>query len=426
MNSDSLGQNLSFFVRKLSVIDMEFSDFFDMLWTYLGNPDESKDNKGRPKFFCHLIDLIIRTPQTDVEDEKVQSGDLNPFADRVADTINKYCIGSRPIPKKDAKELLSRISNGKKFVDEINFSAPGARESIRNKLREEQFEVTTSSLGEVCFKIMKAFLNKFKNGETSVKTNDVKTNQNFIDNLRLLHDVDIECPLCGESLIKNGISNAIAGYDVVHIFPDNLNEKEKAKFAKIKKAPENSDALENKIPLCLNCANVYLNNPNLNDYQRLIQKKQHIINEKQIAQGLNQLTLEAKLTKVIQGLKKVKPNLANSVIDYDAHTVEEKISHDYALQGAVSYYVSGYYNKIKDQFSNLEGPDFSFDELATTIKLAYFKFKREQLDQEEIFNHLADWILTKEQLPQDYSEASRIIVAFFVQNCEVFEVENAQ
>lgn len=46
MNSDSLGQNLPFFVRKLSVIDMEFSDFFDMLWTYLGSPDESKDNKG--------------------------------------------------------------------------------------------------------------------------------------------------------------------------------------------------------------------------------------------------------------------------------------------------------------------------------------------------------------------------------------------
>ena len=101
-----------------------------MLWTYLGNPDESKDNKGRPKFFYHLI---IRTPQTDVEDEKAQSGDLNPFAGRVADTINKYCIGSRPIPKKDAKELLSRISNGKKFIDEINFSAPGARKKYYRK-----------------------------------------------------------------------------------------------------------------------------------------------------------------------------------------------------------------------------------------------------------------------------------------------------
>ena len=92
---------------------MEFSDFFDMLWTYLGAPEESKDNKGRPKFFRDLIDLIIRTPQTDVEDEKAQSGDLNPFTGRVADTINKYYIGSRSIPKKDAKDLLSKISNEK-------------------------------------------------------------------------------------------------------------------------------------------------------------------------------------------------------------------------------------------------------------------------------------------------------------------------
>lgn len=113
-----------------------------------------------------------------------------------------------------------------------------------------------------------------------MKPQDVKTNQNSIDNLRLLHDVDLECPLCGESLIKNGISNAIAGYDVFHIFPDNLNEKERSEFAKIKKTPENSDALENKIPICLNCANVYLNNPKLKDYQGLIQKKKHIINEK--------------------------------------------------------------------------------------------------------------------------------------------------
>lgn len=90
MNSDSLGQNRSFFVRKLSVIDMKFSDFFDMLWTYLGAPEESKDNKGRPKFFRDLIDLIIRTPQNDVEDEKAQSGDLNPFTGRVLNqTIKK-------------------------------------------------------------------------------------------------------------------------------------------------------------------------------------------------------------------------------------------------------------------------------------------------------------------------------------------------
>ncbi len=96
------------------------------------------------------------------------------------------------------------------------------------------------------------------------------------------------------------------------------------------------------------------------------------------------------------------------------------------MQGAVQFYVMGYYNKIRDQFSSMEGNSFSFDDLATTIKLAYIKFKREGLSQSEVFNHLAHWILDKEHLENDFIEAARILVAFFVQNCEVFEVENAQ
>ncbi|MFR0771368.1 MAG: ABC-three component system protein [Limosilactobacillus pontis] len=59
------------------------------------------------------------------------------------------------------------------------------------------------------------------------------------------------------------------------------------------------------------------------------------------------------------------------------------------LCSAVQFYVMGYYNKIRDQFSSMEGNSFSFDDLATTIKLAYIKFKREGLSQSEVFNHLA-------------------------------------
>ena len=74
----------------------------------------------------------------------------------------------------------------------------------------------------------------------------------------------------------------------------------------------------------------------------------------------------------------------------------------------------------------MEGDDFSFDELADEIRLAYHKLKREKLSQTELFNRLANWILEKEKLDNSYLEAARIIVAFFVQNCEVFEVENAK
>ncbi len=155
-------------------------------------------------------------------------------------------------------------------------------------------------------------------------------------------------------------------------------------------------------------------------------KKKEIANEKKIAKGLNQLTLEEQLSEVIRLLRDVKPSSPDSGISYDAHKVEEKINQDYPLQWSVNMYVMGYYNKIKEQFSNMEGDDFSFDELADEIRLAYHKLKREKLSQTELFNRLANWILEKEKLDNSYLEAARIIVAFFVQNCEVFEVENAK
>lgn len=77
----------------------------------------------------------------------------------------------------------------------------------------------------------------------------------------------------------------------------------------------------------------------------------------------------------------------------------------------------GYYNKIKDEFSNMAGDSFQFDDLVATRKLAYIKFKREKLSQGEIFNQLANWILNKENWGNEYLEAARIIVAFFAQNC---------
>lgn len=98
----------------------------------------------------------------------------------------------------------------------------------------------------------------------------------------------------------------------------------------------------------------------------------------------------------------IKPDINAMSISYGAHKVEEKIRNDYTLQGTVRFYVMGYYNKIKDEFSNMAGDSFYFDDLATTIKLAYIKFKREKLSQGEIFNQLANWILEKEHLEREY------------------------
>lgn len=404
--------------------NMEFYNFFDILWTYLAEPVEHENKtNGRPQFLLNLIDLIIRTPQTDIEDKEYKNGDLNPLSNKQLDTLNKYCSGARAIPKKVAADILKKLSNGEKFIKEIDFASSEAKNNIRDKLRSYQFDVNSSSLGKTCFKIMKAFLERLKVGKGTVKSSDINTEQESVNSLKLIQDVNSKCPLCQQDLIKASKANAIPNYDIVYIFPNNLDVKEKEKFIQIKKAPENPDTLENKIPLCFNCANSYINYPNVEDYKTLVQLKENISKENKISSELNQLTLENELTEVIKRLKTVEPNEKKTPIKYDAHKVEEKIKNDYPLSSIVKYYVVSYYNKIRNLFSNLENDNFSFDELAGTIKLAYLKFKREKLSQEAIFNRLAHWILEKEKLSDDYFEAARIVVAFFVQNCEVFEFE---
>lgn len=178
------------------------------------------------------------------------------------------------------------------------FAAPGAKKSIRDEFRSKGFNVTSASLGEVCFEIMRAFLKKFKDGEKFIYPAVVADSQNTVTRLQLFRDVNFKCPLCGQELLKDGSNKAISNYDIVYVFSDNLAMKDQSKFFKIKKAPEDSDALDNKILLCLNCANLYLENQTSADYQSLVNTKRHIIIESHLSKDLNQLRLEDDLTKV--------------------------------------------------------------------------------------------------------------------------------
>lgn len=132
------------------------------------------------------------------------------------------------------------------------------------------------------------------------------------------------------------------------------------------------------------------------------------------------------MSEVIVKLKSIDPGTGDLPLEYNAHAISDKITSSPSLRGIVSYYVTSYYNKVREQFSNLEDDEFSFDDLAATMRLAYLKFKRKNLSKDQIFDRLARWILKKEEMPEDYYEIARIIVAYFVQDCEVFEVENAK
>ena len=61
-----------------------------------------------------------------------------------------------------------------------------------------------------------------------------------------------------------------------------------------------------------------------------------------------------------------------------------------------------------------------FNLIASEVKLAYQKLDNGLLSQDEIVNGLAEWIKNKSGVGSKNMRACHIVVAFFIQNGEVF------
>jgi hypothetical protein len=79
-------------------------------------------------------------------------------------------------------------------------------------------------------------------------------------------------------------------------------------------------------------------------------------------------------------------------------------------------YFSYIKNTLKDIDKNNPGRS---DLMAIQIKAFYLATKPESDNQELIYNKMAEWLYTKTE--QRSLDACKVIIAFFIQNCEVFE-----
>ena len=77
--------------------------------------------------------------------------------------------------------------------------------------------------------------------------------------------------------------------------------------------------------------------------------------------------------------------------------------------------VSSYFLYIKDLFKSLDNA--SFEAIASSFKHSYCQAVRQQLDQEDIFETLVQWVKKKTQCA---NSVARIIVSYFIQNCDVY------
>ena len=61
------------------------------------------------------------------------------------------------------------------------------------------------------------------------------------------------------------------------------------------------------------------------------------------------------------------------------------------------------------------------DLIRAEVNTIYLQYKKLGMNQQEICDSIANWMLNKNGLDTQYKTACYIVVAFFIQNCAIFE-----
>ena len=233
----------------------------------------------------------------------------------------------------------------------------------------------------------------------------------------LLAEVNYECPIKHVKLVEEVKGIPKKNYEITRIFPDELPQDLSDEFDAVYAKPKNLDATTNLIALSTEAAEEYLLKPTAEEYKELCEIKQLSSKRYKAINAINRIDLEEEIRIAIDGLVSLKASDNLPSLEYDALRIDEKID-DALLQNEVQNHVLQYYRYIESVFSDITD---AFDDIAGEVKLSSQKLEKAGLSQEEVIYNLTEWIHNKAFAGNSNGKvACRIVVCFFIQNCEVF------
>lgn len=249
------------------------------------------------------------------------------------------------------------------------------------------------------------------------KTNKMTESAPRIDDIELLHQVHNKCPLCQKPLTRQRKDTTIRAYKIVDIFSSDLDKDTADKFRRSMTPPANLDSFENKIALCIQDAEEYENYADIDEYKKLLSIKQEIQKLADLQDILNSGNIETEITEVLDALNDYTGDLDPTTLNMTALKLKQKILPEHSvLKGIVQYHVLTYFSYIQDIFAE----NSNFIIIQCDIKKVFTQLNTNNLSQPEIVEYLANWLLKQSKLNNGHLDACKIIVSYFIQNCEVF------
>lgn len=249
------------------------------------------------------------------------------------------------------------------------------------------------------------------------RNNKIISNTVEYQDAPLLAEVTYKCPLTYEKLVEEVKGIPKKKYEITQIFPDDLPLELAATFDAVYPRPKNLDAPENLIALSQEASENYLMSPTVDEYKKLYEIKKVTSKQYKAINAINRIELEEEIRAAIEKLISINPSDVFPKIEYTALKIDQKIS-DVLLVNDVRNHVLQYYKYIEAIFSEMTD---AFDDIAGEVKLSSQKLEKAGLSQEDVINNLAEWIHNKAFAGSAKGKmACRIVVCFFIQNCEVF------
>lgn len=163
--------------------------------------------------------------------------------------------------------------------------------------------------------------------------------------------------------------------------------------------------------------------PTIEEYDRLREIKDRLNSKYALRIDVNDAALEEEIQSVLFRLAGITDETELKELPLDALRLNQKIlPENRLLRNDEMTRVLRYYNFINDIFSAMDRDGTGdFELMASEIATAFRKLNSGNLSQDEIVNQLAEWIRNKAGVDGRYLRACHIVVAYFIQNCEVLD-----
>lgn len=242
------------------------------------------------------------------------------------------------------------------------------------------------------------------------------------DKIFLFNEVDGFCPLCTKSLMYIKNNKLEKNINIAHIFPHSPTSDELIILHEVEKINKDSEHINNVICLCPECHLKFDKPRTLEEYNKLLEIKKSLIKNWEIKDKYDSYKIEEDIKKILMILSDDKNENYVDELEYNPKTIDNKTNKTIKnlTKRKIKYHVSEFFHIIKHEFKNIDTvkPNKA-TKIATQIKSFYYESLEIENNQEFIYNSLVEWLDKKTAINK---EASSIIISYFIQNCEVFDV----